>query len=56
MQLMILLVVAGLLFSFFPFAAGFVEAAALNLRRFWWIVLLIVLIIWVNWTLGKRNQ
>ena len=46
---------AFLLWLFFPFAIGFVEAAALNLRRFWWIVLLVALSVWLIWTSRKRN-
>ncbi|MCM2277477.1 MAG: hypothetical protein NDJ89_05325 [Oligoflexia bacterium] len=54
-QLLVLIGVAAGLWFAFPFAARFVEAAALNLRRFWWIVLLLGLGAWLIWTSSKRN-
>jgi len=51
-------VIAGfafLLWRFFPFAVGFLEGAAFSIRRFWWVVLLILLGSWLYWVLSKRN-
>jgi predicted cobalt transporter CbtA len=39
----------------FPGVLVFVEGAALNLRRFWWLVLIVAMGGWVAWTLSKRR-
>ena len=43
------------LWFLFPYAARFVEGAAVSLRRFWWVILLFVMTGWAVWTLSKRN-
>ncbi|HLE00832.1 MAG TPA: hypothetical protein VJB59_11265 [Bdellovibrionota bacterium] len=55
LQALTLVLFAVLLWRFFPVAIRFVEAAALNLRVFWWLVLLVALITWVIWVWSKRN-
>jgi hypothetical protein len=54
-QVAVVFLFAFLLWRFFPFAAQFVEGAALNIRRFWWLILLIILSSWVIWVMRKRN-
>ncbi|MCM2324583.1 MAG: hypothetical protein NDJ90_15090 [Oligoflexia bacterium] len=54
-QLLVLLLVAAGLWLAFPVVAQFLEAAALNLRRFWWVVLLLGLGVWLIWTSRQRN-
>ena len=53
--LVLLLVVAGMLFIF-PRAFRFVEAAALELRYLWWLVLLLALAVWLIWGLGSKKK
>jgi len=48
-----MLAVAVGLFVLFPHAFAFVEAAALNAMRLWWLVLLVVLAIWLIWGVGR---
>jgi hypothetical protein len=48
------LVVLGLLLLF-PRALAFVEMAALELRYFWWLVLLLALATWLIWA-GRRKS
>lgn len=55
LQLIGLLLVAVVLWFAFPFLAVFVEGAALNIRRFWWLILLVSLGIWVWWTFAKNR-
>ncbi|OFZ20813.1 MAG: hypothetical protein A2X94_04655 [Bdellovibrionales bacterium GWB1_55_8] len=55
LQIAAVLLFAVLLWRFFPYAASFVEGAALNLRRFWWVILLLILGGWAVWVLSKRN-
>ncbi|OFZ79587.1 MAG: hypothetical protein A2583_13385 [Bdellovibrionales bacterium RIFOXYD1_FULL_53_11] len=54
-QIAVLVVFALVLWRIFPYVAVFIEGAALNIRRFWWIVLLIALGIWLYWVLRSRN-
>ena len=49
-----LIVVAIVLFLFFPRAAAFVEMAARELRYLWWLVLLVALALWLIWGVGRR--
>jgi hypothetical protein len=49
----VMLVVAIGLFVAFPHAFAFVESAALNVMRLWWLVLLLVLAIWLIWGFGR---
>lgn len=54
-QISSVLLVAFLLWYFFPVFVAFLEGAALSIRRFWWVVLLIGLSVWAVWVLKKRN-
>jgi hypothetical protein len=40
----------------FPGIMVFVEGAALSLRRFWWLVLIVAMGSWLAWMLSKRNR
>ena len=50
-----LLVILGLALLFPP-VMKFVEAAAMELRYFWWLVLLLLLAVWLIWGLGRKKQ
>ncbi len=47
---------ASILIVMFPAVARFAEGAAMDLRRFWWLVLLVSIAIWTVWVLKKRNR
>jgi len=51
--LVAVLVVLALLFK--PVLA-FVEMAALELRYFWWLILLVALAVWLIWGMGKKPK
>ena len=51
--LIAVLVVLALLFK--PVLA-FVEMAALELRYFWWLILLVALAVWLIWGVGRRPK
>lgn len=51
--LIIVLVMLALLFK--PVLA-FVEMAAVELRYFWWLILLVALAIWLIWGIGKKPK
>lgn len=51
-----LLLVALLLFFFFPRATAFAEMAAREIRYLWWIILLVALAIWLIWGVGRRPR
>lgn len=51
--LIAVLVVLALLFK--PVLA-FVEMAALELRYFWWLILLVALAVWLIWGVGKKPK
>jgi len=55
-RLAILIVVVVGLFLLFPSAVGFVEGAARNVLRLWWLVLLIALALWLIWAAGRRRE
>jgi hypothetical protein len=55
-QLLIILGFAFLLIRFFPFVVQVGQGAALSIVKFWWVVLIIVMGIWVLWVLSKRNS
>lgn len=55
-QFCVLLAVAVALFAIFPRAFAFAEAAALNVMRLWWLVLLVALAVWLIWGLGRRPK
>jgi hypothetical protein len=48
--------VSGILILLFPSAYAFVEAAARELRYFWWLILLVALAIWLIWGLGRKPK
>jgi uncharacterized protein involved in response to NO len=50
-----LLLIAGLAFLFPP-VMKFVEMAAMELRYFWWLVLLLLLAVWLIWGLGSKKK
>lgn len=50
-----LVLVAVILLAFFPAALGFVEGAARNLARLWWLILLLALACWLIWGLGRKR-
>lgn len=50
----LLAVVFGLI-RIFPLALKYAEAAALSIRNFWWLILMIALVTWVGSVLRKRN-
>jgi hypothetical protein len=49
---LLLLVLAML----FPAVMEFIEAAARDLRYFWWLVLLALLAAWLVWGFGRRKK
>jgi type VI protein secretion system component VasK len=51
--LIAVLVVLALLFK--PVLA-FVEMAALELRYFWWLILLVALAVWLIWGVGRKPK
>lgn len=51
--LVAVLVVLALLFK--PVLA-FVEMAALELRYFWWLILLVALAVWLIWGVGRKPK
>ena len=56
LQILLLVAVVFLLIRFFPFVVQVGEAAALGLREFWWVVLVLSLGGWLILVLGKRNS
>lgn len=40
----------------FPGLVAFAEAAARNLRVFWWLILLVALGIWLAFFMGKKRD
>lgn len=56
LQLVFLFAIVFLLIRFFPFVVRIGEAAAMGLRQFWWVVLILALGGWLVWVLRKRNS
>jgi hypothetical protein len=56
LQVATVLAIAAALWRFFPIAVEFAEGAALSIRRFWWLILLVLLAGWSAWVLSKRNR
>lgn len=54
-QLILLLAVVFLLIRFFPFAVKTAEAAALGVREFWWLILIIVFAGWLFSLIKKQR-
>ncbi len=48
-------VVIGLALLFKPVLA-FVEMAAVELRYFWWLILLVALAVWLIWGIGRKPK
>jgi len=55
-QVSVLLAVLVLLLLLFPAAFRVVEMAALELRYFWWVILLVALAIWLVWGVGRKPK
>lgn len=55
-QLIILIAVVFLLIRFFPFAVRAAEAAALGVREFWWLILVLVFAGWLFSLLKKQPK
>lgn len=55
-QVFFLVAVVALLIRLFPFVAQVGEAAALGLREFWWLILVLSLGGWLIFILRKRNS
>jgi len=56
LQFAVLIAVVVLLFAIYPRAFAFVEMAAMELRYFWWLILLVALAIWLIWGLGRKRK
>ena len=50
------LLVIVILALLFPPVMRFVEMAALELRYFWWLVLLLLFAAWLIWGLGRKKK
>jgi len=53
---LILVAVLVLLAVLFKPVLAFVEMAALELRYFWWLILLVALAIWLIWGVGRKPK
>jgi len=51
-----LIAVSGTLLLLFPSARAFAEAAARELRYFWWVILVILLAVWLIWGFGRKPK
>ena len=56
LQIGVLLVILVVLVRIFPATFRFVEMAALELRYFWWAILLVALAVWLIWGLGRKPK
>jgi len=56
LQIIFLLVFVALLIRLFPLAIRIAESAALGIRQFWWMILILSLGGWLVWVLKKRNS
>jgi len=56
LQLLVLIVVGIGLCLLFPGALRFAEAAAMEIRYLWWLVLLVALASWLIWGAGRRPK
>ena len=55
-RLLVLLLVFVLLFLLFPPAFAFVQGAAKNVFRLWWLILVVALAFWLIWGVGKKPK
>jgi type VI protein secretion system component VasK len=53
---LILVAVLVLLALLFKPVLAFVEMAALELRYFWWLILLVALAVWLIWGIGRKPK
>lgn len=53
---LVLVAVLVLLALLFKPVLAFVEMAALELRYFWWLILLVALAVWLIWGLGRKPR
>ena len=53
---LILVAVLVLLALLFKPELAFVEMAALELRYFWWLILLVALAVWLIWGVGRKPK
>ena len=53
---LILVAVLVLLALLFKPVLAFVEMAALELRYFWWLILLVALAVWLIWGVGRKPK
>lgn len=53
---LVLVAVLVLLALLFKPVLAFVEMAALELRYFWWLILLVALAVWLVWGLGRKPK
>lgn len=56
LQIGALVLVLAFLFLLFPAAFRFVQGAARNIVRLWWLVLLVVFAVWLIWGVGRRPK
>ncbi|MEI6565227.1 MAG: hypothetical protein WCR20_01010 [Verrucomicrobiota bacterium] len=54
LQFSFLGLVLVVLLVLFPRALAMAELAAMELRYFWWVILLFLLAIWFIWGIGKK--
>lgn len=53
---LVLIAVLVLLAVLFKPVLAFVEMAALELRYFWWLILLVALAVWLIWGVGRKPK
>lgn len=53
---LVLVAVLVLLALLFKPVLAFVEMAALELRYFWWLILLVALAVWLIWGIGRKPK
>ncbi len=53
---LVLVAVLVLLAALFKPVLAFVEMAALELRYFWWLILLVALAVWLIWGVGRKPK
>ncbi len=56
LQFSFLGLVLVVLLVLFPRALAMAELAAMELRYFWWVILLFLLAVWFIWGVGKRPK
>ena len=56
LQIIVLVAVTVVLVLVFPATLRFVEMAALELRYFWWVILLVALAVWLIWGVGRKPK